>query len=219
MTVQQAYDNFVIKVNKNSTTDSVAVDKGRFVSIFLEEQIRFLEYILEKKNEDELRYVNHLLKTKTLLQNSDNIKYQSFNLPKDFFDFENVYGVADSKDCKDIEIELTEKKAANMHIILNDPNERPSLDYRQAPFRISSNKVDAYKNQYFDYKRLILDYYKYPREIALINPENPESNFDDFQPEWDDKSLNRILNRCAASMSLINDSDKFQAETLKSKNK
>ena len=42
MTTTQAYQNFIIKINENATTDNLSCDKGRFVVLFL----KFLEFSL-----------------------------------------------------------------------------------------------------------------------------------------------------------------------------
>ena len=55
MNIGTAYLKFLEKVNKNYTNDNISVDVGRFVSLFNAKQIRFLEYVLEKRNEENLK--------------------------------------------------------------------------------------------------------------------------------------------------------------------
>lgn len=44
MTTTQAYQNFIIKINENATTDNLSCDKGgRFVVLFNSEQNRLIE--------------------------------------------------------------------------------------------------------------------------------------------------------------------------------
>ena len=61
MTIEQAYLTFLQEVNRNSTEDNIDVDKSRFVLIFNKIQSKYVEWVLEKRNEDELRDIQKLL--------------------------------------------------------------------------------------------------------------------------------------------------------------
>ena len=61
MSVEEAYHVFTEKVNRNSINDNIMVDRSRFISLFNEAQIRFVEWILEKRNEDDIRHIQRLM--------------------------------------------------------------------------------------------------------------------------------------------------------------
>jgi hypothetical protein len=42
-----AYQKFIIKINKNATTDSISCDKGKF-AVINESQNKFMEFSLDK---------------------------------------------------------------------------------------------------------------------------------------------------------------------------
>jgi hypothetical protein len=79
------YESFIVKANGNSVTDNVSVDKGRFVKIFNEAQNKFVEWILDKKNEDDIRYIQPLLVSGEISKSEQHENYQLFKLKKDFF--------------------------------------------------------------------------------------------------------------------------------------
>ena len=61
MNIQEAYLRFLIKVNKNLSSNNITASKDRFVLLYNEEQIRRVEYILDNKNDDEIREINTFL--------------------------------------------------------------------------------------------------------------------------------------------------------------
>ena len=52
MNINDAYISFLIKVNQNLKSSNIAASKDRFVIIYNEEQVRRVDYILGKKNND-----------------------------------------------------------------------------------------------------------------------------------------------------------------------
>ena len=86
MNIGTAYLKFLEKVNKNYTNDNISVDVGRFVSLFNTKQIRFLEYVLEKRNEDDIRYVQKMLvKDESLEIFRKKKNHCDFKLPSNLF--------------------------------------------------------------------------------------------------------------------------------------
>ena len=61
MNIQEAYLRFLTKVNKNLSSNNITASKDRFVLLYNEEQIRRVEYILDNKNDDEIREINTFL--------------------------------------------------------------------------------------------------------------------------------------------------------------
>jgi hypothetical protein len=216
MTTEKAYEQFIIKINKNAQTDAVHCDRGRFVVLYNEAQIKHLEYLLDRRNEDEIRYAENFVVPNSPLELTEESDYTTGTLPDNYLDFISLIAKATTEYCSNAKINMFETKLEDIDIILSDEFNKPSFDYREAPFKIGNNKVIAYKED-FTYDELLLTYYRYPTEIKLINPEDPESQFDeDVNPEWDDKSNNRILDACAARFLLNNDDPKYQANKMES---
>lgn len=221
MTTQTAFDKFQIKVNNNSETGKIAVDRGRFVLLFNEAQNRLIEYILDKKSEDDIRYIERILVQgyKLSLFKSDK-SYQDYSLPKDYFDFSSLHATANKGECLDKSMTLFEIKDDDSPLILEDEYNNPSFLAREAPFSIASNKIKIYKDETFEYNKVFLNYYKYPIQIRLVNDEDPESEFDkNFDPEFDDKFVDRIISVAAGNFELNNESQKAQFDFQMAKQK
>lgn len=215
MDTNKAYQKFIIKINKNATTDSIACDKGKFVVIINEAQNKFQEFILDKKGDDEIRYIQHLLVEDHLISESNPHKdSQDFALPKDYFDLSNVSAEATKETCSKQKIDLFEIKNDDKNNILSDEFNNPSFKYREAPYNLSSNKVKVYKTD-FTVDQITLSYYRYATQIELQTPNNPESDFKaTTNLEWDNKTADRIISLAASEFELNNGSDKYQANKM-----
>lgn len=220
ITTSQAYDRFIIKVNENITTDKVSCDKGRFVVLFNNSQNRLIEYFLDKKFEDDIRYIQKIrVDDKVLSSSNKHFDHQEFTLPKDYFDFSNLYVRATKGQCEKQKIDCFEIKDDDRNNILRDTNQSPSFKYRETPFSISSDQIIVYTLDEFTIDSALLSYYRYPTQIGLINPENPESGFNLNNPEFDDKFVGRVIDLCASEFLLNTDDQKFQVEKANAINK
>ena len=214
MTTTQAYQNFIIKINENATTDNLSCDKGRFVVLFNSEQNRLIESFLDRRFEDDIRYIQAILVDDyKISESTKHLDHQDFKLPENYFDFSNVYAEAVKDNCEG-KIDLFEIKDENRNNILRDELTKPSFKYREAPFNIASNKIKVYTLNDFNVKDLILSYYRYPSQISLKNPENPESEFSNNDPEFDDKFVNRVIALCASQFLLNNGDARYQAKKV-----
>ena len=220
MKVQTAYDKFEIKVNKNSETGKIAVDRGRFVLIYNEAQNKLIEYILDKKNEDDIRYIQGILVSDLPVSSSESkMNYQNFLLPENYFDFSSAYALANQGECKDKTIYLYEIKDDDKGEILQDEDNKPSFLARESLLHITSNKIKVYKED-FVISKLLLSYYRYPIQIKLKNQEDPESDFDeDFNPEFDDKFVDRIISIASGEFELNSENQKAQFDKQRAQSK
>lgn len=212
MTTIQAYEQFIVKINKNAQTDFVHCDRGRFVVLYNEAQVKHLEHLLERKNEDEIRYAQNFVVPDTILpKDTTEDNYSTFVIPSNYFDFISTKGKASTDYCQNATIDLFETKLENIDIILADENNKPDFDYREAPFKIANGKVIVYQDN-FTIDNILFSYYRYPQQIELVDLDDPESQFDPTKnPEWDDKNNNRIIDSTAARFFLNNDDPKYQA--------
>lgn len=216
MTANQTYERFIIKINGNATTEQLSCDKGRFANIYNNQQNRMIEYILEKRFEDDIRYLQKILvDDKRLISSSVHLDHVDFTLPKDFFDHSNLYCLVSKGKCQKQKISCFEIKDDDRNNILDNEMINPSFKYREAPYHFSSDKIKIYTADEFTIDSAILSYYRYPQQIKLINPENPESDFLS-DPEFDDKLVNRIIDTCVSEFFLNGGNEKFQAEKVNS---
>lgn len=221
MTTQTAFDKFQMKVNNNSETGKIAVDRGRFVLLFNEAQNRLVEYILDKKSEDDIRYIEAILVQQyKLTLSKSNKEYQNYSLPKDYFDFSSLHATANKGECQDKKMTLFEIKDDDSPLILEDENSNPSFLAREAPFSIASNKIKIYKDETYEYNNVLLNYYRYPIQIKLVNDADPESEFiENLNPEFDDKFTDRIISIAAGVFELNNENQKAQFDVQMAKQK
>jgi len=213
MLVEQAYQRYLLKVEKNGVNDNLSTDRGRFVIIFNEAQNKYVEFMLDRKGEDDIRYIQKLLvPNKRIPFNTKTLEYYSFKLPENYFDFANTYASCSKGVCVNQKVYLYEFKEENKNEILMDEFQRPSFLWREAPFNINSDSIKVY---YEDFKvdEILLSYYRYAQQISLIDSEDPESQFDENKKlEFDDKVIDRILSSAAGEFELNNEDPFFQQQ-------
>lgn len=220
MTVNELYDKFLIKSERNSTSDGVSVDKGRFVSLYNEHQNRFVEYIYEKKNEDDIRYIQSLLVNQNIRRFDTQNNVSFFLLPSNYLDLSNVSGRASKGNCSGQKIYLFEIKDFNQNIVLSDEFTKPSFEYRECPYIISDNKVKVFTSSDFKLDSINLSYYRYPNQISLLDSDDPESGFKDNVIDFDDKVIDRIITLSIGGFDInSNNNERWQLDQLSSKNK
>ena len=89
MKAETVYQKMLEKVNKNFTNGTIALDRARAVFLFNEEQNKFVEWSLQKRNNFDVQDVQILLTSKNLKQKESGSNFSTFKLPDDFFSFTN----------------------------------------------------------------------------------------------------------------------------------
>lgn len=203
MTINEAYLKFLEKVNKNYTNDNISADRGRFILLFNEVQNKFVEWVLEKRNEDEIRYVQKLLiYDKRLKLKQKVLNHQDFKLPSDFFSFSNIQAFASKDSCKNEKIYLFEIKQENREELLHDEFNKPSFKYRETFYSFGEDEVKIYIDE-FDISKVFLTYYRYPIQVDISGYVKEDgSNSIDIDPELDDKVVDRILTTCSKDFNV-----------------
>lgn len=213
MTTQEAYNSTIIKLNENATTDKISLDKGRFCVLYNNVQNRLIEVFLERKFEDDIRYIQKILVKDLQISSSNTFNdFTEFLLPKNYFDFSNLSITATKGECKEKKIDCFETKSDDTNSILRDVYNNPSFKHRETPFNLASDKIIIYTADDFTIDSAYFSYYRYPQQIGLVNPEDPESDFNKNNPEFDDKFVNRVINLCAGEFLENIDDPKFQIE-------
>lgn len=214
--VEEAYLKYKQKIEKNVTNDGISSSRGSFVLQFNEAQNKWLEFHLQQRGVDDVRYIeNFLVLDKKIPYSSKLYDHYNFLLPKDYLDLADARALASNKVCNNIEISLFEIRTENLNSILQDEFNKPSFKWREAPMTINSNTASVYTDG-FSVEHLLLNYYRYPKQIALKNPSDPESKFDENQKiEWDTKSLDRIISLSAGEFDMNNLDQRFQIQNLR----
>ena len=215
-TTEQAFIKFQIKINETYESSKIGIDRGRFVVLFNEAQNKMVEFILNRKGTDDYTYIQNILvpnkeiPRETTTQDSD-----VFLMPDDLLNFSSAYSTASMGDCKNQKINLFDIKDDNKTEILQDEFNKPSFLAREAPLSMADNKLFLYKDG-FTHEILFLTYYRYPKQIALLDPENPESPFDpNINPEFDDLLLDRILSMASSEFEINTGDPKFQVDRVR----
>lgn len=205
MKAETVYQKLLEKTSKNVTNGSNSLDRGRAVYLFNEEQNKFVEWSLQKRNNFDVEDVQILLDSTFLKVKETTNEYTTFSLPSDYFSFANISIKASNSQCKDIPLLPVQLKPENTEEVLFDEGWKPSIKYRETMYTIQGNSVKVYTDG-FDISKLKLSYYKYPIQLDLegyITEMNTSSvNVD---PEFDDKIVDRIISMCTTSFDINNE--------------
>jgi hypothetical protein len=213
MLIEKAYQKYLIKVEGNATNDNIATDRGRFAIQFNEALNRYVEWLLDKRGEDDIRYIQALIVKNEVIEpesGSESEEIVNFTLPPNYFGFINAYASCSKGDCNNKKVDLFELEAESENGILQDEHSSPSFLWREAPFTLSSNEVNVYTKD-FTVENIKLTYYRYAQQIALLDSEDPEGFFDEeLGFDLDDKVINRIISLTAGEFELNNENPFFQ---------
>lgn len=212
MTSLEAYIQLKEIVNKSNVNDNIELDVPRAVILLNNAQIKFLKKTIENKNNENIRRVQHLLVSQNIKNPSKDKEVYTFKLPDNYFEFSNISPKAKKGGCVD-RLLAWEIKAENVHELINDSNNEPSFYWRETFYNIRDNKVALY---YKDFEILEVDilYYRLPRKIDVsgyitINNDNSV----DSHPEWDDYSIQKILEIAAKDFNINTDNlQRFQVD-------
>jgi len=190
MKVEEAYQRYLVEVEKNATNDNVANSRDLFCIIFNKYQNKFLAIALQQRGVDDVRWVQKfLILDKKLTHTSKSADHYNFTLPKYYFDLADVRAKAEKNKCKDF-IKLVEIQTENLNELITDEFNKPSFEWRETLYTLNSNQLSIYVDD-FSISEILLNYYRYPNQIKVLD----ETKFDENLPiEWDDKALNEILN-------------------------
>ena len=212
--IEEVKERYRIKAEKNGTNDNITTDNYRFCLNFNESQNKFLTLHLQNRGIDDVRYIQKfLVLDKSITPTSTSENKVNFKLPENYFDLSSARAKAQKESCQDL-IELVEIQTENLNEIMFNEFLKPSFEWREAPYTINSDQLSIYKDN-FTIDSLLLNYYRYPNQIKLQDAENPESDFDSTEIEWDDKSLDDIISLMVANLDMNEGNSRFQINTLR----
>lgn len=213
MKIGQVRERYIIKAEKNATNDGIASDNLRFALLFNESQNKFFGVRLKDRKIDNIRDVQNFL---VLDQNISPLKKSNdkvdFKLPENYFDLSSVRATAKKENCY-ATIKLDELRTENLSEVVEDELSKPSFEWRQALYTINSNNLSVYTEKKFDITEILLNYYRYPNQIKLLDENSAESDFNEnFPIEWDDKSLDDIITIMCLNNDINENNPRFQAQ-------
>lgn len=211
MNFEESYQKYLILAEANGTTDKLSTDKGRFAVTYNISQNKIIEWFIENNSTDENRYLQTLkepYEKLTLLDTETD--YTSFSIPKTYFEFIDLRVFGGKDKCLNQEFRSREVKGENVSNLLVDAHSAPSFKFRETFYTIAKDAVQVFKKD-FDINSTEMSYYRYPVQVELEDPDNPESQFKDLQLEFDDKLINRIILSTVALHELSSDDPKYQA--------
>ena len=211
MNFEESYEKYLVISESNGTTNKLSTDKSRFAINYNIAQNKVIEWFIENNNSDENRYLQSIkIPDESLSVLDKKEDYKQFSLPAEYFDFINLKVLGSNEKCLGQRFKVIEVKAENVHNLYLDTNYEPSFKYRETFYTIAQDAIQVYKKN-FDIDSADLSYYRYPKQIELVDPENPESNFKNDTLDFDDKLINRIIFMTASLHSLSTDDQKYQA--------
>lgn len=215
MKIEDAYLQFVNQVNRNLTNNNINVDKPRFILLFNDIFNRYVEWILEKRNEDAIRYISPLLiLDKGLVKLESRPRYQEFQLPDNYFDLANLTVFAGNDICKTVRLKTWEVKSEDIEEKYHDSYNEPSLEYTETFYHTSDKMVAVYRKG-FEIKEALLSYYRYPIQVDIEGYTRADGSISQsIDPELDDKVVGRVLIAMSKEFSAINnDPNHYQTDS------
>lgn len=215
-TIDQVKDRFLIKSEKNGTNDNIAVDNLAFSLLYNESQNKYLTLQLQQRGVDDVRYVQKfLILDKKIDYISKLHNKENFKLPEDYFDLSAVRGKAQKGKCS-FWMHFEEIRTENIEEVLIDEFRKPSFEWEEVLYTVNADKLSVYTDSTFSMSEVLLNYYRYPSQIRLINDQDPESGFDpNSKIEWDDKALDDIITLMVFNLDINENNPRFQLQTIR----
>lgn len=218
MTAIEAYKRFLIKLNKNDTNSNIAVNKGQFVLIFNEQADIWLDRKIDEdlRNSEKNELETLLIHEAPLTKVRDTITYSEFELPDDYFDYENSYSIATRGDCTNRKLLNWDFKARNKSTIDQDENHNPSFDFEETIVNVSQNSLLVFKTD-FEINQQFLTYYRQPKHIDLAGYKKFDgTDSTNIDPELLDIYVSEILNMCVIEVDTnYGNTEQFQIDRTK----
>jgi hypothetical protein len=217
MRIIDVYLSLKARVEQNLTNGGVSLDKPRFVMLFNESTLKYVDDILTRKADDGIKDIQRLIREDVSLERrSSSLHKVTFSLPSDYRSFANVWGVAEStgsNKCKASDFLLWEAKLQNTHELLFDEFNKPSFRYRETFYTIGGDGISVYTDD-FTMASLYMTYYRQPLKIDIEGytgaDGRPSVNID---PEFEDNSVVRIMDIAVKEFHKnVNELEKLQAD-------
>lgn len=198
MTSRQAYNIFLLKINKVDTNTEIAILVPYFVLLYNIESKRWLaDQLRRKETSDDINDINELLvHNYELFLSSVDIKHDDFVLLENFFSYSSSFVVANNGKCSDYLL-VKPIMPKNKDVYYEDENRSLSFEWRETFSYLADNSLIVYKKDFIIEKALI-DYYRKLIDIDIEGYENSEGLLSkNIDLDIDDIWVNEIIDRCA----------------------
>jgi len=191
--IEDVYISVKQRVESNLTNGGITLDKARFVNLFNESQLKFVDDTLNHKNDDTIRDIDILLvRDKRAVRTGKVLNKVSFRSPDDLYSFVNVRCTASNGGCSSGDFLLWEAKHENVHELLGDENNKPSWKYRESFYTVGGNQISVYTGD-FDIDSLYVTYYRNPVRIDIAGIMRESGISSSIDTEWPDRIIVRIM--------------------------
>lgn len=220
MSVNEAYYEFSLLLNKNSERKNIQIEKENFVLLFNRESTRWLAEFLEKNtHSDNVLSVSELLVHDFTLEKIKETSTQvHYKIPEDYFQLliGNSQSTVTKGSCVGI-IYNYFKKPNDFNIQIDDKFIRPSFEWERGLGEVFGDGIVIYKEG-FEITNTKISYYKAPSKIDMaghIKIDGATSK--DINPNISDYLVGQIIDRVVVEINReFNDQVGFQlAETRK----
>lgn len=199
MTANEAYKQFLLKINKNDSSSNINISKGEFVLRYNEiKSFWLIEKIKFKEASDDIHQLGELLVEDEKLTFKDKSpRMYKFTLPSNYADYSSSYSVATRGKCTDRILYNWAVKPKNVNVLLKDENNNPSFDYEETIVTVTDGNLNVFYND-FEVNDVYLSYYREPAAIDIegyIKVDGTQST--NIDPDISDRLVNEILNRIA----------------------
>lgn len=107
-----------------------------------------------------------------------------------------------------------EVRTENIEEILIDEFSKPSFEWEEVLYTVNADTLSVYTDETFSMSEVLLNYYRYPSQIRLIDEQDPESGFNPNSIiEWDDKTLDDIITLMVYNLDINESNPRFQLQT------
>src|SRR5690625_528160 len=218
-TAQEAYERYLIKVEKNSTNNNIATDRMSCVIMYNELKNRVIKWYLNNKDKVEIKDIQVLLVDwKRVAPERIHLNHVDFKLPSDFLSNSYIQATGSLGKCKEQDIWLYEVRPEELAQVLNNEYFKPSFEYRECPYTFSNDKINIYIEEGMKIDSIHLTYYRYPNKIALKNEDDPDSPFDEnYNIELPDEVLDRVISAISGDFKINTENQAFQLDKLREK--
>lgn len=217
MKSQEAIIQVRDRVNKNSSNVGAPFDKRKILTALNASQDRYLNFCLEKKNDDTIRLVQKFLVASKPITSYkiEPGNYQLFTLPDNFFKFSDISRAIAKKNNCTLNISLYEQ-SKNIAELLSDENNKPSFEYSETFYHLTDDKLKVFISD-FTIQSLELDYYRIPNRISVEGIENLDGSMsDESDPEWPDDDMDKIIDLTVRTLDINSENlQKVQFDYLK----
>lgn len=180
-------------INKNSTNSKANLTKREFVELYKVNSIRYINYLLNNRNDDLIRTISNLRTFEELVEVSNDRIFNEFVFPEDYLSFINITAIFSNSNCSEMHSQvMTEIKPEEIDKYYNDAYNEPSLKHAESLYYTSGEGIIIYKKD-FDIKSATLNYYRNPSQIDIVGYTKLDgSTSQNINPDLHDSALIEI---------------------------